>query len=263
MRSILSLAAWNWRMARRPYAILCAVFAVQQLAVLLYQAQTPDLLGAGLAASYSEGLQIYAFGITFLLAGLLAGPAVNDQKRARCSYTWLTLPLPPAARLAAQVLTAAVLQLGLVALQLVLYALYFFPVQVMQNAAVTQRIGQEAASMRFYEEVILNRGLYWLIPRRPLQAVLLALTLAAAALLLTAVRLHRGWRRGAALLIGVVCGFACMTLLQYEQFYTRYDAAYRAAVVPTNWPGALALLAVLLPFSVWWALRAIRRAEPA
>ena len=26
MRSILSLAAWNWRMARRPYAILCAVF---------------------------------------------------------------------------------------------------------------------------------------------------------------------------------------------------------------------------------------------
>ena len=41
MRSILSLAAWNWRMARRPYAILCAVFAVQQLAVLLYQAQTP------------------------------------------------------------------------------------------------------------------------------------------------------------------------------------------------------------------------------
>src|SRR5699024_1432064 len=149
--------------------------------------------------------QFELFLLTFLLAGLLAGPAVNDQKRARCSYTWLTLPLPPAARPAAQVLPAAVLQLGLVALPRVLYALYFFPVQVMQNAAVTQRIGQEAASMRFYEEVILNRGLYWLIPRRPLQAVLLALTLAAAALLLTAVRLHKGWRRGAALLIGVVC----------------------------------------------------------
>src|SRR5699024_3446460 len=119
MRSILSLAAWNWRMARRPYAILCAVFAVQQLAVLLYQAQTPDLLGAGLARCYENGLQFELFLLTFLLAGLLAGPAVNDQKRARCSYTWLTLPLPPAARLAAQVLTAAVLQLGLVALQLV------------------------------------------------------------------------------------------------------------------------------------------------
>lgn len=257
MRPILSLAAWNWRMARRPYAILCAVFAVQQLAVLLYQAQTPDLLGAGLARCYENGLQFELFLLTFLLAGLLAGPAVNDQKRARCSYTWLTLPLPPAARLAAQVLTAAVLQLGLVALQLVLYALYFFPVQVMQNAAVTQRIGQEAASMRFYEEVILNRGLYWLIPRRPLQAVLLALTLAAAALLLTAVRLHKGWRRGAALLIGVVCAIECARLLWSEMDYVRWD------YLPPRTAGDAVVLAGLLAFSIWWALRAIRRAEPA
>ena len=245
MRPILSLAAWNWRMARRPYAILCAVFAVQQLAVLLYQVCRPDLLGAGLAASYSEGLQIYAFGITFLLAGLLAGPAVNDQKRARCSYTWLTLPLPPAARLAAQALTAAVLLLGVVALQLVLYVLYFFPVQVMQNAAVTQRIGQEAASI------------YWLIPRRPLQAVLLALTLAAAALLLTAVRLHKGWRRGAALLIGVVCAIECARLLWSEMDYVRWG------YLPPRTAGDAVVLAVLLAFSIWWALRAIRRAEPA
>lgn len=257
MRPILSLAAWNWRMARRPYAILCAVFAVQQLAVLLYQAQTPYLLGAGLARCYENGLQFELFLLTFLLAGLLAGPAVNDQKRARCSYTWLTLPLPPAARLAAQALTAAVLQLGLVALQLVLYALYFFPVQVMQNAAATQRIGQEAASMRFYEEVILNRGLYWLIPRRPLQAVLLALTLAAAALLLTAVRLHRGWRRGAALLIGVVCAIECARLLWSEMDYVRWD------YLPPRTAGDAVVLAGLLAFSVWWALRAIRRAEPA
>lgn len=257
MRSILSLAAWNWRMARRPYAILCAVFAVQQLAVLLYQAQTPYLLGAGLARCYENGLQFELFLLTFLLAGLLAGPAVNDQKRARCSYTWLTLPLPPAARLAAQVLTAAVLQLGLVALQLVLYVLYFFPVQVMQNAAATQRIGQEAASMRFYEEVILNRGLYWLIPRRPLQAVLLALTLAAAALLLTAVRLHRGWRRGAALLIGVVCAIECARLLWSEMDYVRWD------YLPPRTAGDAVVLAGLLAFSIWWALRAIRRAEPA
>lgn len=257
MRSILSLAAWNWRMARRPYAILCAVFAVQQLAVLLYQAQTPDLLGAGLARCYENGLQFELFLLTFLLAGLLAGPAVNDQKRARCSYTWLTLPLPPAARLAAQVLTAAVLQLGLVALQLALYVLYFFPVQVMQNAAVTQRIGQEPPAMLLYEQLILNRGLYWLIPRRPLQAVLLALTLAAAALLLTAVRLHRGWRRGAALLIGVVCAIECARLLWSEMDYVRWD------YLPPRTAGDAVVLAGLLAFSIWWALRAIRRAEPA
>lgn len=257
MKPILSLAAWNWRMARRPYALLCGVFAVQQLAVLLYQVQRPNLLGDGLAAYYSEGLQIYAFGITFLLAGLLAGPAINDQKRARCSYTWLTLPLQPAARLAAQVLTAAVLLLGVVALQLVLYAAYAVPVNLFENYLLARREGTYFVQLLFYEEVIRDGGLYWLIPRRPLQAVLLVLTLAAAALLLTTVRLHRGWRRGAAFLIGVVCAMECARLLWSERNFARWGFlspwTARAAII----------LAALLAFSIWWALRAIRRAEPA
>lgn len=112
MRQILSLAGWNWRLARRAYGILCAAFAAEQLAVLLWQASRPQMLGMGLAACYEEGMQLWVFLLVFLLAGLLAGPAVNDWKRSRCSYTWLTLPMSPAARLAAQVLTAAVLQLG-------------------------------------------------------------------------------------------------------------------------------------------------------
>lgn len=111
--------------------------------------------------------------------------------------------------------------------------------------------------MLLYEQLILNRGLYWLIPRRPLQAVLLALTLAAAALLLTAVRLHKGWRRGAALLIGVVCAIECARLLWSEMDYVRWD------YLPPRTAGDAVVLAGLLAFSIWWALRAIRRAEPA
>lgn len=103
MRQIFSLAGWNWRLARRAYGILCAVFAAQQLAVLLLQTSRSQMLGMGLAACYEEGYQFPVFLAVFLLAGLLAGPAVNDWKRAKCSYTWLTLPVPPAARLAAQV----------------------------------------------------------------------------------------------------------------------------------------------------------------
>lgn len=263
MRPILSLAAWNWRMARRPYGILCAVFAVQQLAVLLFQTQVPGQRGAGLAYYYEKGWQFELFLAFFLLVGLLAGPAINDQKRAKCSYTWLTLPLPPAARLVGQVLTAAVLQLGFVALQLVLYVLYFFPVQVMENAVVMQQTGQQIPSTTLYEQLILNRGLYWLVPRRPGQAALLVFTLLAAALLLTAVRLHKGWQRGVAFVIGVACGVACMPILQWEQYHTRYSAEYLAQIVLPNIPAWLALLAVLLVFSVWWALRAIRRAETA
>ena len=250
MRPILSLAAWNWRMARRPYGILCAVFAVQQLAVLLFQTQVPDQQGAGLARYYEKGWQFELFLAFFLLAGLLAGPAINDQKRAKCSYTWLTMPLSPAARLAGQVLTAAVLQLGFVALQLVLYVLYFFPVQVMENAVVMQQTGQQIPPTTLYEQLIMNRGFYWLIPRRPEHTAMLVFTLLAAALLLTAVRLHKGWRRAVAFLIGVVCGGACMVILQVEQLQAQHDEAFLEGVIRPSIP----------PFL---ALRAIRRAETA
>lgn len=257
MRPILSLAAWNWRMARRPYGILCAVFAVQQLIVLLYQAQVPNQIGDGLAAYYSQGLQINVFGITFLLAGLLAGPAINDQKRAKCSYTWLTMPLSPAARLAAQVLTAAVLQLGFVALQLVLYAVYSVPVHLFENFVLAQQGQPYSVQLLFYEEVIRSGGIYWMIPRRPEQAALMAFTLLAAALLLTAVRLHKGWRRAVAVVIGLVCAWDCAHLLGSEANFARWGYGFLSA------PRSAVILAVLLVFSVWWALRAIRRAETA
>ena len=257
MRPILSLAAWNWRMARRPYGILCAVFAVQQLIVLLYQAQVPNQIGDGLAAYYSQGLQINVFGITFLLAGLLAGPAINDQKRAKCSYTWLTMPLSPAARLAAQVLTAAVLLLGIVALQLVLYAVYSVPVHLFENFVLAQQERPYSVQMLFYEEVIRSGGIYWMIPRRLGQAALMAFTLLAAALLLTAVRLHRGWRRAVAVIIGLVCAWDCARLLGSEANFARWGYGFLSL------PRSAAILAVLLVFSVWWALRAIRRAETA
>ena len=126
----------------------------------------PNQIGDGLAAYYSQGLQINVFGITFLLAGLLAGPAINDQKRAKCSYTWLTMPLSPAARLAAQVLTAAVLLLGIVALQLVLYAVYSVPVHLFENFVLAQQERPYSVQMLFYEEVIRSGGIYWMIPRR-------------------------------------------------------------------------------------------------
>lgn len=260
MKQILSLAGWNWRLARRSYAILCLAFAAQQLAVLLWQATRPGLLGAGLAVYYNEGLQFPVFGLAFLLAGLLAGPAVNDSKRAKCSYAWLTLPMPPAARLAAQVLAAAVLELGMVAWQLVLYLVYYFPVQALESARALEQYGSAMPAQNLYEQVLLNDSLYWLLPRRPAQLALLAVTWLAAALLLSCVRLHRGWRRGAAVVIGAVCGVCCGVLFHNEQYLALYGIN-GALVQDVLW--AVPLLAVLAAFSIWWALRAIRRAEPA
>lgn len=258
MKAMFSLAGWNWRLARRSYGILCAVFALEQLAVLLWQASRSAMLGMGLAACYEEGFQFQVFLLVFLLAGLLAGPAVNDQKRAKCSYTWLTLPMPPAARLAAQVLTAVVLQLGIVALQLVLYMVYFFPVQAMDSARAMEKLGTAMPAQNLYEQVMLSDSMYWLLPRRPAQFALLVVTVLASALLLTCVRLHRGWRRGAAVVIGVVCGVCCMVALQNEQTFALYGELYRSFPF---WFYPLGILLVI--FSIWWALQAIRRAETA
>lgn len=259
MKQIFSLAGWNWRLARRSYAILCGAFALEQLAVLLWQTSRPALLGAGLATYYAEGFQPQAFALALLLAGLLAAPAANDRQRAKCSYTWLTLPLPPGARLAAQVLTAAVLQLGVAALQLVLYMVYFFPVQAMDSARAMEKLGTAMPAQNLYEQVLLSDSMYWLLPRRPAQFALLVVTLLASALLLTCVRLHRGWRRGAAVVLGVVSGFCCLALFEGE---------VRTALYGTLTLSSTLLLLVAIPlaaaaFSIWWALRAIRRAEPA
>lgn len=260
MKQILSLAGWNWRLARRAYGILCLAFAAQQLAVLVWEATRPSLLGAGLAVYYSRGMQFPVFCAAFLLAGLLAGPAVNDSKRAKCSYAWLTLPLPPAARLAAQVLVAAVLELGLVAWQLALYLVCFFPLQALESALAMERYGTAMPAQNLYEQVLLNDSLYWLLPRRPAQLALLALTVLAAALLLTCVRLHRGWRRGAAVVIGAVCGVCCGALLYSESSLVQYGGN---DYLTRDFLQYGLLLAVLAAFSIWWALRAIRRAEPA
>lgn len=259
MKQIFSLAGWNWRLARRSYAILCGAFALEQLAVLLWQTSRPALLGAGLATYYAEGFQPQAFALALLLAGLSAAPAANDRQRAKCSYTWLTLPLPPGARLAAQVLTAAVLQLGVAALQLVLYMVYFFPVQAMDSARAMEKLGTAMPAQNLYEQVLLSDSMYWLLPRRPAQFALLVVTLLASALLLTCVRLHRGWRRGAAVVLGVVSGFCCLALFEGE---------VRTALYGTLTLSSTLLLLVAIPlaaaaFSIWWALRAIRRAEPA
>lgn len=73
MRPILSLAAWNWRMARRPYGILCAVFAVQQLIVLLYQAQVPIRSGTGWPLITARGFKSTSLASRFCSRGCWPG----------------------------------------------------------------------------------------------------------------------------------------------------------------------------------------------
>ena len=145
-------------------------------------------------------------------------------------------------------------------MQFVLYILYFFPVQAMESARALERFGMSMPAQNLYEQFLLNGDLYWLLPRRPLQLVLLVVTWLASALLLSCVRLHRGWRRGVAVVIGVICAVCCGVLFHDEQYLALYGI--NEALVE-DFVRVVPVLVVLVLVSLVWALRAIRRAEPA
>ena len=156
-------------------------------------------------------------------------------------------------------LTAAVLELGMVAWQLALYLVYYFPVQALESALAMDRMGTAMPAQNLYEQLLNSEVAHYLLPKRPRQLALMVAILLLSALLLTCVRLHRGWRRGAAVVLGVVSGFCCLALLEGEIDTTLYGSLILSSTL---------LLLVAIPlaaaaFSIWWALRAIRRAEPA
>lgn len=73
-------------------------------------------------------------------------------------------------------------------------------------------------------------------------------------------RLHRGWRRGVAVVIGVICAVCCGVLFHDEQYLALYGI--NEALVE-DFVRVVPVLVVLVLVSLVWALRAIRRAEPA
>ena len=93
MQHTFTLAAWNFRLARRSLLALWGVFAAQQAAVILWRAAQPGAAGLGLASHYYATMQIFAYLGFYLLTALEAGLATHNSRRARSGYTWATLPV--------------------------------------------------------------------------------------------------------------------------------------------------------------------------
>lgn len=258
MKRILSMAAWNWRMARRPYAVLCALFAAQQLAVLLMMAANRYYAGQGMACYYINGGQPLAFGLAFAAAGVLSARSLWTRGGTRCGYTWLTLPMPPAARLAGHLLTAVVMELGVIAWQLALYLLFLLPVQRLADHTAAGVMRSALPSPHPYEQLARNAALRCVLPARPFSLFLLALLVLGAGVLLPCIFVHKGWQRVAAALQALVGAGCCALLLLAD----RGQAAGYTAGCGT-FGMLLAVLLPQLPIAWLWALRAIRRAEPA
>ena len=95
MQHTFTLAAWNFRLARRSLLALWGFFAAQQAAVILWRAAQPGAAGLGLASHYYATMQIFAYLGFYLLTALEAGLATHNSRRARSGYTWATLPGTP------------------------------------------------------------------------------------------------------------------------------------------------------------------------
>lgn len=92
MQHTFTLAAWNFRLARRSLLALWGFFAAQQAAVILWRAAQPGAAGLGLASHYYATMQIFAYLGFYLLTALEVGLATHNSRRARSGYTWATLP---------------------------------------------------------------------------------------------------------------------------------------------------------------------------
>lgn len=260
MKQMYNLAAWNWQMARRPYTILCALFAVQQAAVLLVMAAQWQNMGRGLASHYINGGQTLALGAAFVAAGVISARSLWGRGGSRPEYTWLTLPMRPAARLAAQVLTAILLEAGILAWQFILYFLYFWPVRWLESRVLSQNMVTPMPAQRFYEQLARNTALRCLLPTSPLQLLLVVMLLLSAGVMLPCIFVHHGLWRVEAALQAAVAGACLVLLLLADRETTHYTTAGGREIFFAVLAGAVVLNLLLAWF---WALHAIRRAETA
>lgn len=256
LNHVVSMASWNFRLARRWYAALCGAFALQQLVVLLTMASRTEYVRCSYAGLYYYGYQLFAFGAAFLAAGVLsARNLMHNRGRTHAAYLWLTLPQPRCVKLMGQVLTALIMELGILALQAAMYVAFYFPVAAVQRWRMNQYLMQRMPADDLYEQVI-HSALMAVYPTTWPSLALLLLILAASAVMLPCIFLHTGWRSAVSAGMTAVGGGICLIMLKERQ-------TSAISLVHTETLCRVAALVALIVLSWLWALHALRQAEPA
>ena len=220
MKHTLTLAAWNFRLARRSLLALWGIFAAQQLALVVFRICWQGAAGMGLASHYYVTMQIFAYLGFYLLTGLAAGLATHNSRRARSGYTWATLPGTPGQKFGAKAITIAAAEVVFAAWQFVWYIVEFYPVTALEVHLARKLYGAALPPANLYEQIVVNNLFGRVLPRRPVQLAILVGIFAVSAVLLAALDVQRGWRKLPALAIGALVAGACLQTLQLEQHLT-------------------------------------------
>ena len=273
MKRIAKLAAWHWALARKPFLALCAVFAAQQLALLLAAAALQANIGHSYATLYAACWQPLAFLLGLAAALLVASAGLWRPGAARTGTALLTLPGPRWHLAAAQSALCALLALIFTAWQVVLYAACYVPVTALlaatagaqlatpstvyyaQMAAASTQPSMPATTL--YAQMALQPLLQALAPAFPLGWAALAVGLACVAVQSGCLFFHRGWGRAVSAALWLcTCGGALLTVYGARQMHQYGFDLYGGALVVGL--GAMAVpLAVQLP----WTLLRLRRGE--
>lgn len=273
MKRIAKLAAWHWALARKPFLALCAVFAAQQLALLLAAAALQANIGHSYATLYAACWQPLAFLLGLAAALLVASAGLWRPGAARTGTALLTLPGPRWHLAAAQSALCALLALIFTAWQVVLYAACYVPVTALlaatagaqlatpgtvyyaQMAAASTQPSMPATTL--YAQAALQPLFQALAPAFPLGWAALAVGLACVAVQSGCLFFHRGWGRAASAALWLcTCGGALLAVYGARQLHQYGFDLYGGALVVGL--GAMAVpLAVQLP----WTLLRLRRGE--
>ena len=273
MKRIWKLAAWHWALARKPFLALCAVFAAQQLALLLAAAALQANIGHSYATLYAACWQPLAFLLGLAAALLVASAGLWRPGAARTGTALLTLPGPRWHLAAAQSALCALLALIFTAWQVVLYAACYVPVTALlaatagaqlatpgtvyyaQMAAASTQPSMPATTL--YAQAALQPLFQALAPAFPLGWAALAVGLACVAIQSGCLFFHRGWGRAVSAALWLcTCGGALLTVYGARQLHQYGFDLYGGALVVGL--GAMAMpLAVQLP----WTLLRLRRGE--
>ena len=273
MKRIWKLAAWHWALARKPFLALCAVFAAQQLALLLAAAALQANIGHSYATLYAACWQPLAFLLGLAAALLVASAGLWRPGAARTGTALLTLPGPRWHLAAAQSALCALLALIFTAWQVVLYAACYVPVTALlaatagaqlatpgtvyyaQMAAASTQPSMPATTL--YAQAALQPLFQVLAPAFPLGWAALAVGFACVAVQSGCLFFHRGWGRAVSAALWLcTCGGALLTVYGARQMHQYGFDLYGGALVVGL--GAMAVpLAVQLP----WTLLRLRRGE--
>lgn len=270
LRTTGQLAAWSWAMVRRPYAVLCLLFAVVQTSVMALLSRYIAFWGQNVSALYFNSGQWLLLIAAWLAAGILSLRMLHQANgKTKAGYTLLTLPGSRLPLYGSQVLLCLVMQLGIVALQVMLYALYYTPLSAALAGEMNRMIAGnnppiahdyptvtnwQAAKM--YEDILANDVFTLIFPTRPRAMFCVALAHLTAALCLPCVALHRSGKQCFAQGIVTALIFAAvLRLLLVERIqYSTGTWQQGSGVV-------LLVTVALVVGSVAWALYALQNAD--